>query len=88
MQLRLVPPLSSLNFTYKVQVMKYCEDCPHDVVENVTVIGQKSMEEITYDFTPNEDGSYYFLVTTIHDECVAKDSDCQTVESAHVVLSK
>nr|XP_034832254.1 uncharacterized protein LOC117989061 [Maniola hyperantus] len=88
MQLRIVPPPALLNFTYQVQVKKTCVDCTDELVENITVKSYNSDgEEVSYDYTPSTLGSYYFVVTTLHDQCTSGEVECQSVKSPAVPLA-
>lgn len=92
MRLHIMPPPAQLKITaYKISIMKECDkgtNCD-EAVKNTTVKLQNYTEEVTYDYSwPIKAGSYYFLVTPMHELCSSGQVKCQFVKSPKIVISK
>ncbi|XP_045773284.1 uncharacterized protein LOC123872795 [Maniola jurtina] len=91
MKLHIMPPPAQLKITaYQISIMKECDkgtQC-NETVKHTTVQMNNNTQEVTYDYSwPIKAGSYYFVVTPIHDRCQSGEVKCQFVKSPKIVIS-
>ncbi|CAH2213666.1 jg25562, partial [Pararge aegeria aegeria] len=85
-----MPPPDQLKITaYQISIMRECEkgtQC-NETVKNTTVKLRNDTQEVTYDYSwPIKAGSYYFVVSPIHEKCKCGEVKCTFVKSPKIVI--
>lgn len=89
--LHISPPPKHIKIRYYlIEVMKACDkrtNC-EEIASNTTLNVRDYTKELTYeyDFLRNQ-GSYYFVVTPLHDKCLRNKEYCQSVKSPTVFIN-
>ncbi|KPI98649.1 hypothetical protein RR46_04622 [Papilio xuthus] len=93
MKLHVVPPPSHLKVTsYEITVFRECDKetlcTADDLVANTTIKLKNNLQEVTYETSMlKKSGSYYYVVTVIHDACNSETGDCQYMESPRIRIT-
>ncbi|XP_045536526.1 uncharacterized protein LOC106709208 [Papilio machaon] len=93
MKLHVVPPPSHLKVTaYEIAVFRECDKetlcTADDLVANKTIKLKNNLQEVTYETSMlKKSGSYYYVVTVIHDACNSQTGDCQYMESPRIRIT-
>ncbi|GBP21698.1 hypothetical protein EVAR_16247_1 [Eumeta japonica] len=91
LKLHILPPPSHIKIEgYRIEVMKACDkrtQC-EETAANTTIKVKNSTKEVTYQYSLLRNvGSYYFLVTPLHEACATGTVECQSVRSPIIYIS-
>lgn len=92
LKLHILPPPEHVEIdSFRIEVMKACDkrtSC-EEIAKNATLKVKDYVDEITYEYSVlGNQGSYYFVVTPLHEKCLENKWECQTVKSPTVFISK
>ncbi|CAG4940495.1 unnamed protein product [Parnassius apollo] len=93
MKLHVVPPPPHLKIiAYQIAVLRECDKetlCILDeTVANTTIRLKNNSQEVMYETSMlRKSGSYYYVVTVLHDACDSDAGKCQYVESPRIRIS-
>lgn len=92
MKLHIMPPPSQLKIdSYRIEVMMECnkETTCKEMVKSATIKLRNNTDDVTYGHSLLiAAGTYYFVVTPIHEKCKRGEVECQFVESPRIVISE
>lgn len=91
MKLHIMPPPSQLKIdSYRIEVMMECnkETTCKEMVKSATIKLRNNTDDVTYGHSLLiAAGTYYFVVTPIHEKCKRGEVECQFVESPRIVIT-